>query len=156
MRASVAFLLLAASLLCGAPVSAADPAPAKQAAPQKKQKTNFFTADNGLGAAALGEIGLTVGAMALSGPAQWQGYQRGDDGIPFVNDTSQQFGDCAAAEGGDIAKALMAQSDGSQKPLPPAPEGVLRLSDAERKSAASAFDSKAIYQAGQPASCGAN
>ena len=88
MRASVALSLLAALLLCGAPVFAADPAPAKQAAPQKKQKTNFLTADNGLGAAALGQIGLTVGAMALSGPAQWQGYQRDDSGIPFVNDTA--------------------------------------------------------------------
>ena len=155
MRVSVASLLLAATLLCGAPVSAADPAPAKQAAPEKKQKTNFLTADNGLGAAALGEIGLTLGAMALSGPAQWQGYQRGDDGIPFINDTSgTQFGDCVASEGGTLAKALMAQNDAPPAPAPP--EGVLRLSEADHKSAAKAFDSKAIYEAGQPTSCPAN
>jgi hypothetical protein len=152
MRALVALSLLAAILLCGAPISAADPAAAKQAAPEKKQKTNFLTADNGLGAAALGEVGLTLGAMALSGPTQWQGYQRGDNGIPFINDTAgTQFGDCTAAEGGEIAKALMAQNDKPSEP--PAPEGVLRLSGAETKFAAKAFDSKAIYQAGQSMNC---
>jgi len=154
MRASVAFLLFAVAALCGAPVRA-EPAQSKQAAPDKKEKINFLNADNGLGAAALGQIGLTVGAMAFSGPAQWQGYQRSDDGIPFVNDSNGvPFGtdNCAAKEGNDLAKALMAQND---KPLEAAaPEGVLRLSDAERHAAASAYDGKAMYQGGS--SCGQN
>lgn len=154
MRASVAFLLLAATLTCGTPVSA-DPAQTKESSSPKKEKTNFLTADNGLGAAALGEIGLTLGAMAFAGPQQWYGYPH-DDGLPFVNDTAAglQTGDCAASDAGNVAKALMAQNDAP--PEPPPPEGVLRMTDAERQSAASAFDSKAIYQAGQPASCHAN
>lgn len=150
MRAPVAFFLLAATLICG---SAADAqTPAKQSSQPKKEKTNFFTADNGLGAAALGELGLTLGALALSGPGQWYGYPH-EDGIPFANDNPAgiKFGDCAASEGGAVAKALMAQKDAPQKPADP--KSVLSITEADRQSAAGAYDSKAMYEG---SSCGAN
>ena len=144
MRAWTAILLLAATLVCGAPVSAGDPPP-----DSKKGKTNFFTADNGLGAAAVGEAALAVGAMALSGPGQWQGYPHGDDGIPFANDNPAaiQFGsdDCAAKESGNLAKALMAQKDAPRQTAA-VPQGVLSLSDPDTHTAAQAYDSKAMYQ----------
>jgi hypothetical protein len=156
MRAPVALFLVAATMIGGIAV-AADPAQTRQTSPSaepKKEKTNFLNADNGLGAAALGQIGLTVGAMAFAGPQQWYGYPH-EDGIPFTNDTAAQpMGDCATSDGSNVAKALMAQNDEPEKASPP--EGVLRMTDAERQSAATAFDSKAIYQAGQPASCNEN
>jgi len=145
MRVPVALFLLAATMISGASVAADPSGQAKHSASPKKEKTNFFTADNGLGAAALGEIGLTIGAMALSGPQAWYGYPR-EEGIPFANDAGTGAGmdDCAASDGGNVAKALMAQNDGEQKPPPPG--GVLRMTDAERQAAAGAYDSKAIYE----------
>jgi len=116
---------------------------------------NVLLKSNGLGAAALGEIGLTAGAMALSQPEPWQGYPKGGEGRGFTNDAGARFsfGDCAVSDGGSVAKALMAQS-GAPKATPQ--EGQIRLSDSDRQAVDRAFDSKAIYQAGQPSTCPAN
>jgi hypothetical protein len=114
---------------------------------------NFLLKSNGLGAAALGEIGVTAGVMAFSRPPPWQGYPRGGEGLQFGSASgvgAMDYGDCATSEGSSVAKALLSQS-GAPQAAPP--DGVLSLSEAERRAADNAFDSKAIYQAGQPSTC---
>ena len=116
---------------------------------------NVLLKNNGLGAAVLGEIGVTAGALALAKPPPWQGYPKGGDELGFSNDATSgaAFGDCAVSEGSSIAKALMAQRDSAK---PPPPDGVLSLSGADRQAAANAFDGKAMYQPPQPSTCPQN
>ncbi len=113
---------------------------------------NVLMKSNGLGLAAVGGIAVGAASAALSDPPAWQGYPKGDGGPQFANDTgkTQSLADCAVSEGSAIAKALKVPEGAT----PPPSQGQIRLSELPVKPAnAPVFDSKAIYQAGQPASC---
>jgi hypothetical protein len=122
---------------------------------------NFLLKAKGLGAAAAADVAVTAGAMAFSDPPKWQGYGReGDtlnlDGMPAANSAA---GDCAVSDGNSIAKALMAQNGvppGAVPPtasLPSNKDGQIHLTEPDTSHPEAAYDSKAIYQAGQPISC---
>lgn len=115
---------------------------------------NILMKSKGLGAAILGGVAVDATSMIFSQPDPWLGYPK-DGGLPFSDDAAGlKFGDCATSEGSAVAKALMAQDDTPRKPA--APEGVLRMTEAERQSAASAYDSKAMYAGGTSSTCPAN
>lgn len=119
-----------------AALAAADPASAD----------NILMKNKGLGAALAGAVAVDATSMILSQPDPWLGYPKGDE-RPFAGDAAGlKFDGCLSHEGSDVAKALMAQKDAPQKPA--SPEGLLRITEAERKSAASAYDSKAMYEGG--------
>jgi hypothetical protein len=116
---------------------------------------NVLMKSNGLGAAALGRLGLTVGVNALSGPPAWQGYPKGGDALQFSNDTPGSApGACASADGGEVAKALKNEPAGSPRSSDQA-EGQIHLSEASRQTGGGSqlFDSKAIYSSGQAVTC---
>lgn len=128
--------ILLAALAASAPASADD----------------ILMKNKGLGAALAGAAAVDATSMMFSEPEPWLGFPKGDE-RPFAGDASGiKFDGCLDHEGNDVAKALMAQKDTPQKPA--APEGLLRMTDAERKSAASAYDSKAMY--GGSSTCGSN
>ncbi len=115
----------------------------------------------GLGAAAAADVAVTAGAMAFADPPKWQGYEReGDaldlDGVPVAN---RAAGDCAVSDGNSIAKALMAQNGVPPGAVPPpasqpsSKDGQIHLTEPDNSHPEATFDSKAIYQAGQPISC---
>jgi hypothetical protein len=116
---------------------------------------NVLMKSNGLGAAAVGVIGVTAGAAALSDPPAWQGFPKGGDGPQFSNDAPRgTAGDCAAADGGALAKAL---KEDTAEPAKPAdtPQGQISLSEASKHadSGGKIFDSNAIYGSGQSVTC---
>jgi hypothetical protein len=114
---------------------------------------NVLMKSNGLGAAVAGSLSLSVGAAALSDPPKWQGYPKGGEGIQFSNDAlGGSAGDCASADGAQVAKALKDEPADAAKT--DAPEGRIKMSDASQPADKSqVFDSKAIYSAGQSVSC---
>lgn len=115
---------------------------------------NILMKSNGLGAAVAGSLSLSVGAAALSDPPAWQGYPKGGDGIQFSNDAlGGSAGDCASADGAQVAKALKDEPAATAKTE--APEGQIRMSDDTQSPAAGSqvFDSKAIYGSGQSVTC---
>lgn len=116
---------------------------------------NVLMKSNGLGAAVAGSLSLSVGAAALSDPPKWQGYPKGGDGIQFSNDAlGGSAGDCASADGAQVAKALK-DEPAADAPKTDEPEGQIRMSDGAQPPAhgSQVFDSKAIYSSGQSVSC---
>jgi hypothetical protein len=110
--------------------------------------------NKGLGAALLGGVALDATSMLLSQPEPWLGFPK-EDGLPFAGDAAGlKFGGCLEREGGDVARALMTQKETSQ--TSPTETGMLRMTEAERKAAAAAYDSKAMYQGGTLAGCPAD
>jgi hypothetical protein len=115
---------------------------------------NVLMKSNGLGAAAAGGLGLSLGGAALSDPPAWQGYPRGGNGRQFSNDALGGAPiDCAAADGAQLAKAL--KDAPADAPKTDAADGRIRMSDGTPSTAGGAqvFDSKAIYGSGQSVSC---
>ena len=115
---------------------------------------NVLMKSNGLGAAAVGIVGATAGAAALGDPPAWQGYPKGGNGRQISNDAlGGTPGDCASADGAQLARALKDQS--AEVPKTDAPEGRIRMSDGTQSTAGNSqvFDSKAIYSSGQSVSC---
>lgn len=115
---------------------------------------NVLMKSNGLGLAAVGGIAVGAATAALSDPPAWQGYPKGDGGPQFANDAGvgQNIDGCAVREGSSIAKALKAPATDTAAE----PDGQIRLSNPIRPAGEPVFDSKAIYQAGQPATCPGN
>ena len=116
---------------------------------------NILMKSKGLGAAMAGELGLAVGAAALSDPPAWQGYPKGGDGLQFSNDVPRgTAADCVAADSDNLAKALQDQPAAEAKPEE-TPRGQINLSDASRQAGGGAkiFDSNAIYGSGQSVTC---
>ena len=111
---------------------------------------NVLMKANGLGAAAAGMIGVTAGTMALAPPEPWQGFPKGGTGLQFQDDALGTPGDCAAADGAQIAKAL--KGEARTEPAQ-AQNGQIRVSDPGRQGGSQIFDSKAIYGAGQSSVC---
>src|SRR5579871_626764 len=92
---------------------------------------NVLMKSNGLGAAAVGVIGVTAGAAALSDPPAWQGFPKGGDGPQFSNDAPRgTASDCAAADGENLANAL--KDEPAEEPAKPDNElhGQISLSEA--------------------------
>ena len=117
---------------------------------------NVLMKSNGLGAAAVGVIGVTAGAAALSDPPAWQGYPKGGEGLQFSNDAPLgTASDCAAADGGNLAKALKDDPATDQPKPTDTPQGQISLSEASRQAGGGAkiFDSNAIYGSGQSVTC---
>ncbi|HMA48394.1 MAG TPA: hypothetical protein VKP60_01510 [Magnetospirillaceae bacterium] len=115
---------------------------------------NVLMKSNGLGAAAVGIIGVTAGAAALGDSPTWQGYPKGGAGLQFSNDAlGGAPGDCASADGAQLAKALKDHS--TDAPKTDAPDERIRMSDGNQSTPGTSpvFDSKAIYSSGQSVSC---
>jgi len=115
---------------------------------------NVLMKSNGLGAAAAGGLGLSLGAAALSDPPAWQGYPKGGNGRQFSDDAlGGAPSDCASADGTQLAKAL--KDEPADTPKPDAAEGRIKMSDSNPPPAGGpqVFDSKAIYSSGQSVSC---
>jgi len=112
---------------------------------------NVLMKSNGLGAAAVGVIGVTAGAAAIAPPPQWQGYPKGGGGPQFQGDVSsraQTF--CSTSPGAAVAKALKGEA---APETPPPQDGQIRLTEPGKTSGSQLFDSKAIYGSGQPVTC---
>jgi len=112
---------------------------------------NVLMKANGLGAAAVGVVGVTAGAAALAPPPQWQGYPKGGGGPQFQDEASsraQTF--CTTSSSAAVAKALKGEAASE---APPPQDGQIRLTDTAKTSDSQLFDSKAIYGSGQPVTC---
>ena len=112
---------------------------------------NILMKNKGLGAAVLGGAAVDATSLLVSQPEPWLGYPK-EDGLPFADEgASLNLGGCLDREVADVAKALMAQKDPPKTST--AESGMLRMTEAERKAAASAYDSKAMYQSGAVGGC---
>jgi len=112
---------------------------------------NVLMKSNGLGAAAVGVIGVTAGAAAIAPPPQWQGFPKGGGGPQFQGDASsrgQSF--CTTSNSAAIAKALKGETPPETRPPQ---DGQIRLTDEGKTGNSQLFDSKAIYGSGQPVTC---
>jgi hypothetical protein len=117
---------------------------------------NVLMKSNGLGAAAAGGLGLSLGAAALSNPPAWQGYPKGGNGRQFSDDAlGGASSDCALADGAQLAKAL--KDEPADAPKTDAAEGRINMYDGtpSTNGGSQVFDSKAIYGSGQAVSCAA-
>lgn len=110
---------------------------------------NILAKNNGLGAAAIGNVGLTLGAMALAPPPTWEGYPKDLGDRPFSGDaTTGRRDSCAVSDANMIAKALLAPEKS-----PSAQTAPLQLSEVIRQTDMKAFDEKTIYDPGQTSIC---
>jgi hypothetical protein len=110
---------------------------------------NILAKNNGLGAVALGSVGLKLGAMALAPPATWEGYPKTLGERPFIGDaTAGRRDGCAVSHANMIAKALLAPENS-----PPIQTAPLHLSEVSRQTDMKSFDEKAIYDPAQTSIC---
>lgn len=109
----------------------------------------ILTKNNGLGAASIGTVGLTLGALALAPPPSWEGYPKDLGDRPFIGDaTAGRHDGCAVNDANMIAKALLAPQKPSLAQTAP-----LHVTEIDPETTPKAFDEKAIYDRGTTSIC---